>query len=63
MAWEKQMRSHPDVVIISAGVASLRCARRLYEAGVTIETLEASNDVHASIHGSMASGRRAAEVV
>ncbi|MGY8771058.1 MAG: protoporphyrinogen/coproporphyrinogen oxidase, partial [Pirellulales bacterium] len=37
--------SNPEVVIIGGGLSGLCCARRLHEAGVSFQLLEASDDV------------------
>jgi phytoene dehydrogenase-like protein len=37
--------SDPEVVIIGGGLSGLCCARRLHEAGVSFQLLEASDDV------------------
>jgi phytoene dehydrogenase-like protein len=50
------MPNSPDVLIAGAGLAGLCCARRLQEAGVSFQILEASDDIGGRVRTDTADG-------
>ena len=50
------MPNSPDVLIAGAGLAGLCCARRLQEAGVSFQILEASDDIGGRVRTDIADG-------
>jgi phytoene dehydrogenase-like protein len=50
--------SHPDVLIIGAGLSGLACARRLHEQGRSVQVLEASDGVGGRVRTDTVDGFR-----